>query len=413
MTSSSGPFELLEQVWTNCRLWPGSGEPLESGAIWARAGQIHWVGPASELDPAAAEVAVDLGGAWVTPGLVDCHTHLVFGGHRAVEFEARLQGASYAEIAGAGGGIRSTVTATRSASPESLFQGARSRVIEMLRQGVTTVEIKSGYGLNLETELEMLRVGRRLAREAPVRVRTTLLAAHAVPTEFEGRPEAYLDLVCERLLPAVAAEKLADAVDAFGEKIAFSPEQVRRVFERARALELPVKLHADQLSDQGGAALAAEFGALSADHLEYTSPAGVEALARSGTVAVLLPGAFYALGETRKPPVAAFRRAGVPMAVATDCNPGSSPMTSLPLAMNMACTLFGLTPREALEGATSVAARALGTPAGRLEPEHHADFVVWDIDDLTEIPYWIGRAPIRDVVACGRSVLPWLEEVSS
>lgn len=404
-----------DQLWIHAHLatmdptGESGDEPygaIRHGALAIRGDRIAWVGPMDALPGEPQDLAStvhDAGGRWLTPGLIDCHTHLVFGGDRAQEFEMRLGGASYEAIARAGGGIRSSVKATRDASEDELVDTARRRLGWLLREGVTTVEVKSGYGLDLDTELRMLRAARRLAAETPVRVRTTFLGAHAVPEEFHGRPEAYLDVVCESMLPAVAEAGLADAVDAFCEGIAFSPEQTARVFERARDLGLPVKLHADQLSDLGGAALAARFGALSADHLEYTSDAGAAALAEAGTVAVLLPGAFYVLRESQRPPVDAFRRHGVPMAIATDCNPGSSPVGSLLLMLNMACTSFHLTPEEALAGVTVHAARALGLgdEVGRLAPGLRADIVEWDISRPAELCYWLGAELRRRVVFGG------------
>ncbi|HEU0199124.1 MAG TPA: imidazolonepropionase, partial [Burkholderiaceae bacterium] len=358
----------MNMLWRNARLATLGGHDgwglIERGALLVEGDAVRWVGADADLSRAAHGIAVDaaefdLGGALVTPGLVDCHTHLVYGGHRAREFELRLQGAGYEEIARAGGGIVSTVAATRAAGDALLFGTARDRALALMAEGVTTLEIKSGYGLSAEHEARCLRVARRLGDELPLTVRTTCLSAHALPPEFEGRADAYIDAVCA-WLPALHAEGLFDAVDAFCERIGFTPAQTRRVFVAARALGVPVKLHAEQLSDQGGAQLAAEFQALSCDHLEYLSTAGVQAMRRAGTVAVLLPGAFYFLRETRLPPVQALRDAGVPIAVATDHNPGSSPTLSPLLMLNMACTLFRLTPEEALRGMTVHGARALG-----------------------------------------------------
>jgi len=397
-------FDLLV---TGAHLATMAGGPpygaIRDGALGVAAGRIAWVGPRRDLpDDATAAEAREAGGRWITPGLVDCHTHLVYAGNRAGEFEARLAGASYADIAAAGGGINATVRATREATQDELAQASVPRLAALAAEGVTTVEIKSGYGLDTATELKQLAVARRLAVEQGVDVRTTLLAAHALPPEFAGRRAEYLDLVCRETLPAASAAGLADAVDAFCETVAFTPAETRRVFEAARASGLPVKLHADQLSDQGGAALAAAFGALSAGHLEYTSDDGVAALAAAGSVAVLLPGAFYALRETRLPPVAALRAHRVPIAVATDCNPGTSPVTSLLLMLNMACTLFGLTPEEALAGATREAARALGLPdRGTLAVGQRADFALWDIDAPAELAYRIGGNPCAGVVRGG------------
>lgn len=365
---------------------------VENAAVAVRGGRIAWAGAEANLPaehrglPARA-----LGGRLVTPGLVDCHTHTVFAGSRAREFEARLEGASYAEIARAGGGILSTVRATRAAGEDALLAAALPRIDRMLALGVTTLEIKSGYGLDLDTELAMLRCSRRIARERPVRVVTSFLGAHAVPPDYAGRPAAYLDEVCLPALGAAHAEGLADAVDGFCETIAFSPAEIARVFDAANVLGLPVKLHAEQISNLGGTALAARYGALSADHIEYLDDEGIAAMKQAGTVAVILPGAFYTLRETQAPPIAALRRAGVPIAVATDFNPGSSPMLSLPLAMNMACTLFRLTPEEALRGATENAARALGlTDRGTIAPGQLADLAVWEADHPAELAYQIG-----------------------
>ena len=382
-------MESPELILTNARLAPGfAAGPM---ALAIGGGRILWRGPEGELPLDGPRR--DLGGRLVTPALIDCHTHLVHGGHRAREFELRLQGASYAEIARAGGGIVSTVAATRAASEDDLVAQALPRLDALLAEGVATVEIKSGYGLDRETELRMLRAARRLAALRPVRVRTTFLGAHAVPPGMSA--DQYLTDICLPALQAAHAEGLVDAVDGFCEGIAFTPAQIARVFDAARALGLPVKLHAEQLSASGGTALAAGYGALSADHVEYASDEDARLMAAAGTVAVLLPGAFYALRETQVPPVAAFRQHGVPMAVATDANPGTSPLTSLLLAMNMACTLFRLTPDEALHGVTEHAARALGlADCGRLEPGLRADLAVWDVQDAAELAYRIGFNPL-------------------
>ena len=367
------------------------------GAVGVEDGRIAFVGPHDDIPADWQGVETEaFGGRLMTPALVDCHTHLVFGGDRAREFDLRLQGATYEEIARAGGGIVSTVGATRALSEDDLVDAALSRLDRLIAEGVGTVEIKSGYGLTVADELKMLRAARRLGELRPVRVKTSYLGAHAVPAEYKGRPDAYLDAVVLPALDAAHAEGLADAVDGFCEGIAFSPAQIARVFERAAALGLPVKLHAEQLSDLGGARLAASFGALSADHLEYLGQDGVSAMAASGTVAVLLPGAFYFLRETRLPPVAALREAGVPIALATDCNPGSSPMTSLLLAMNMGCTLFRLTPEEALAGVTRNAARALGLAGetGTIAPGRRAEFAIWDVGHPAELAYRIGFNPL-------------------
>ena len=378
-----------------------SGYGLREDACVAwRDGRIVFVGPRAEAPVAKQEV--DAGGALLTPGLIDCHTHLVFAGDRADEFERRLQGVSYAEIAASGGGIASTVRHTRAADQAALLAASLPRAESLLRDGVTTIEIKSGYGLDVESELRMLRVARQIGTQLGIGVRTTFLGAHALPPEFAGRGDAYIEHLVSTMLPAVAESGLADAVDAFCEGIGFSPAQVRRVFDAARALGLPVKLHADQLSDLGGAGLVADYGGLSADHIEYTSAAGVAAMARSGSVAVLLPGAFYALRETQLPPIAALREAGVPMAVATDLNPGTSPLASLRLAMNMACTLFRLTPIEALRGATVHAARALGlTDRGRIALGQRADLVLWEAAHPAELSYWMGSRPPRALWCAG------------
>ncbi len=366
---------------------------VEDGALYAEGGRIAWIGRSSAPDlPSVPEAArFDARGALATPALIDCHTHLVYAGDRAREFEMRLEGASYEEIAQSGGGIVSTVKATRAASDADLLAQSGKRLQAFVDEGVRTVEVKSGYGLDVESELRCLRIARSLGRAHPVRIRTTLLGAHAVPPEFHGRADDYVALVCGEMIPRAAAEGLADAVDAFCEGIGFTPAQTRRVFEAARSQGLAVKLHADQLSNLGGAALAAEFGALSADHLEHTDEAGVAAMAKAGTVAVLLPGAFHFLRETQRPPVAALRRHGVPMAVATDCNPGTSPTTSLTLMMGFACTLFGLTPEEALAGVTSHAAAALGLDdCGTLEVGMRADYAVWDAAEPAALCHGLG-----------------------
>jgi imidazolonepropionase len=374
---------------------------IPRGAIAVRAGRIAWAGSEPEPGEITSLPVRDLGGRLVTPAPIDCHTHVVFGGDRAREFELRLEGASYEEIARAGGGIVSTVRATREADEATLLAAALRRVDALIAEGVATLEIKSGYGLDRDTELRMLRVAREIARQRPVRVRTTFLGAHAVPDGSDA--DAYIDGTCIPTLRAAHAEGLVDAVDAFCEGIAFSPAQVARVFAAARELGLPVKIHAEQLSNLGGAALAAEFGALSADHLEYLDEPGVRALAAAGTVATILPGAFYTLRETQAPPIALLREHGVPMAVATDCNPGSSPMTSLLIAVNMACTLFRLTPEEALAGVTRNAARALGlADCGRIAPGLRADLAVWDVSHPAELAYRIGFNPLHERIFGGQ-----------
>lgn len=407
------PTPAAEGLLLDCRLATlcATGQPygmVEDGALAWRDGLIAYAGSRRDLPAALRDTATDVrsaDGALVTPGLVDCHTHLVFGGDRAGEFEQRLGGASYEQIARAGGGIASSVRATRAADEDALFDASLPRARALLSDGVTTIEIKSGYGLDLDSELRMLRVARRIGTALGVTVRTTLLAAHALPPEYAGRADDYIDFVCDAIIPAAARERLADAVDAFCETIGFTPEQTRRVFERAREHGLRVKLHADQLSDLGGAALAAGFGALSADHLEWTSDEGARAMAEAGSVAVLLPGAFYALRETRLPPIDALRAAGVPIAVATDLNPGTSPLLSLRLAIGMGCTLFRLTPEEALRGATVNAAHALGLgDRGSLLAGQRADFVVWDAREPAELCYWIGGSLARRVFAGGRVV---------
>ena len=377
---------------------PGLGL-VADGAVLVRDGRIAYAGPAADLPAADAAGAepVDCGGRLVTPGLIDCHTHLVHGGERSNEFEMRLQGAAYEDIARAGGGIVSSVKATRAASDDDLLQGAAARLDRLMAEGVTTVEVKSGYGLDLATEARMLRVARRLGAVRDVGVRTSFLGAHALPPEAAGDKDRYSRLVADTMLPALHADGLVDAVDGFCEGIAFSPEQIARVFDAARALGLPVKLHADQLSDLGGATLAARYGALSADHLEHASDDGAAAMARAGTVAVLLPGACYFLRETHRPPVDAFRRHGTRLAVATDYNPGTSPLTSLLMAANMAATLFRLTVDECLAGITREAARALGLlgETGTLEPGKWADLAIWDVERPAELVCRMGFNPLH------------------
>ena len=379
---------------------------IDDGAIAISDDLIAWVGGRAALPDHTAAERRSLGGCWITPALIDCHTHLVFGGDRAGEFERRLAGASYAEIAAAGGGIAATVRATRDASGEELFDSAMKRLRSLAADGAATIEIKSGYGLDVGSEIKMLEVARRLGEQSGVDVCTTLLAAHAIPPEFADDPDAYIDVICTQLIPLVAERQLADAVDAYCEKLAFSTAQVEKVFAAAEAADLPVKLHADQLSDGGGAVLAARCSALSADHLEYTSSEGVAALAKSGTVAVLLPGAYLTLGETRQPPVEALRQNGVPIAIASDCNPGTSPLCSVREAMALASRLFGLTPEECLAGATREAARALGlaTDRGTLEPGKRADLAIWDIGHPRDLCYWLGTRPLTGLLSAGHDV---------
>lgn len=384
---------------------PAVGGPfgaIENGAIGIQDGRIVRVGRRVELAGYQAHKVEPLGGAWVTPGLIDCHTHLVFGGNRAGEFEQRLEGASYEQIAAAGGGILSTVRATREAGLEDLIEASRPRLRALMRGGVTTVEIKSGYALDVEGELKMLRAARVLGQSEPVRVERTLLALHAMPPEFRERREDYLDLVISTLLPAVVAEDLAGAVDAFCESIGFTPDEVRTWFEAATDAGLKIKLHAEQLSNLHGAELAARFDALSADHLEHVDESGVQAMAEAGMVAVLLPGAFYALKETKRPPVDLLRRHGVPIAIATDCNPGTSPILSPTLMMSMACTLFGLTPEEAVAAMTCQAAQALGLQdeVGTVSAGKAADLCIWRIGRPAELAYWVGLpGPERRIFA--------------
>jgi len=400
----------FDMLLTNVRLAtmrePEGYGAIPDAALGIRDGMIAFTGAARDV-PRDVTAAHTLDGRqrWATPGLVDCHTHAVYAGNRAREFEQRLEGASYAAIAAAGGGIRATVAATRAADDDALAVASAPRVRAMIDQGVTTVEIKSGYGLDTANELKQLRVARALGRSLDVDVRTTLLAAHALPPEYADRAEAYIDYVCAETIPAAADRRLADAVDAFCETIGFTQAQTRRVFEAARAHGLRVKLHADQLSDGGGARLAAAFGALSADHLEYASDEGIAAMAKTGTVAVLLPGAFYALRETRQPPLAKLREHRIPVAISTDCNPGTSPATSLPLMMSMACTLFRMTPSEALAGVTRHAAQALGlADRGTLAVGQRADVALWNIDEPAELAYLIGAEACAGVLRGGRVV---------
>ena len=390
-----------DRIWHNARLLtlgpdsPGLGI-VNKGLVAATDGTIRYAGPEAGAPSLDAAERVDCGGRWITPGLIDCHTHLVFAGNRAREFEMRLDGASYEEIARAGGGILSTVAATRAASEDELVSAALPRLDAMIAEGATTVEIKSGYGLNLADECKQLRAAKRLSKERNIAIVTTFLGAHALPPEAEGNRDAYIDRLCHDWIPGVAREGLADAVDAFCESIAFSPAQVLRVFETASAYGLAVKLHADQLSNSSGAGLAARCGALSADHLEWTDEAGIAALAHANTTAVLLPGAFYFLRETRAPPVELLRNHSVPIAIATDCNPGTSPLTSLLLAMNMAATCFRLTVEECLAGVTREAARALGRldRVGTLESGKACDLAIWDIETPAELVYRMGFNPL-------------------
>ena len=378
---------------------PGYGE-IENAAVAISDGKIAWLGPAADLPGGDATETRSLSGRWLTPALIDCHTHLVFGGNRAAEFEQRLEGVSYEEIAAAGGDILSTVQATRAASPDDLLQAALPRAQALRAEGVATVEVKTGYGLDIDNELKMLEVARWLGDASGLHVCRTLLAAHTVPPEFSGRPDDYIEMISDELLPQVATGHLADAVDAYCESLAFSAPQIAKLFRKARELGLPVKLHADQLSDGGGAELAAYFEALSADHLEYTSATGVKAMAKAGTVAVLLPGAFLTLGETQPPPVAALRDNGVPIAVASDCNPGTSSLCSLRAAMVLGSRLFGLTPLECLAGVTREAARALGllSDRGTLEVGKRADIAVWDIDHPRDLTYWMGTPQLAELL---------------
>ena len=391
-----------DAIWRNARLATlaadasGLGE-IDHGLIACQDGKILFAGSETEAPSFEATQTHDCESRWITPGLIDCHTHLVFAGDRASEFERRLAGETYEAIAREGGGILSTVHATRAATCEALVETALARLDNLIAEGVTTVEVKSGYGLTSEDEMKMLRAARELGRRRSARVPTTFLGAHTIPPEYKSNSDAYIDLLCDEMIPSVAREGLADAVDAFCETIALSTVQVRRVFEAAKAAGLPVKIHAEQLSDQGGAVLAAEFGALSADHLEHLNEAGVEAMARSGTVAVLLPGAYYFMRERQPPPIEAFRRHGVPMALATDCNPGTSPLSSILLTLNMAATCFRMTVEECLAGVTRNAARALGLQAeiGTLEAGKRCDLAIWSVERPAELIYWLGRNPLH------------------
>lgn len=396
----------MKTLWQHCHVATmanGAYSIIEDAAIVTSGTLIEWIGPRTQLPSGEYPAVNDLQGAWVTPGLIDCHTHTVFGGNRSGEFEQRLQGVSYAEIAAQGGGIASTVRATREATEDELFASAAKRLKSLMRDGVTTVEMKSGYGLDLANERKLLRVIRRLAEELPISVRSTCLAAHALPPEYKDRADDYIDLVCEQMLPALAAEGLVDAVDAFCEYLAFSPEQVERVFVAAQQLGLPVKLHAEQLSSLHGSSLAARYKALSADHLEFMDEDDAIAMAAADTVAVLLPGAFYFLRETQLPPMEALRKHKVKIAIASDLNPGTSPALSLRLMLNMACTCFRMTPEEALAGATIHAAQALGMAQthGSLEVGKVADFVAWDIERPADLAYWLGGDLDKRVVRHG------------
>ena len=403
----------MKTCWHHCHIvtmQDGHYHRIEDAAIITQATKIEWIGAEAELAAAFkddyAMQWVDLEGAWLTPGLIDCHTHSVFAGNRSQEFEQRLQGLSYAEIAAQGGGIMRTVRATRESSEQQLLDSALQRIEHLRREGVTTLEIKSGYGLDLLNERKMLRVIREIGHRLPMTVRSTCLAAHALPPEFGDRKDEYIDYVCEVMLPALHAEQLIDAVDAFCEHLAFSPDQVERVFQTAQRLKLPIKLHAEQLSALGGSSLAARYQALSADHLEYMTEADVEAMAASGTVAVLLPGAFYLLRETQYPPIQSLIQHGVPIALSTDLNPGTSPMLSLRLAMNMGCSLFQLSPEQVLAGVTVHAAQALGLQHshGSLEVGKVADFVAWQVSHPAEIVYWIGGDLSKRVVRHGQEL---------
>jgi imidazolonepropionase len=398
----------VDRVWRNARIASLRGDGygvVDKAALATTDGKISWLGPQAEMPDFDLSETIDLDGRWITPGLIDCHTHLVYAGNRAQEFEQRLGGATYEEISKAGGGIVSTVRATRAASKDELIRQSLPRLDHILADGVTTIEIKSGYGLDTETECRMLEAARALGQQRRVRVRTSFLGAHALPIEAGGDKDAYIEMVCTEQLPAAARAGLVDAVDVFCEGIGFSNGQTRRVFEAAKALGLPVKLHAEQLSNLNGAALVAEYGGLSADHLEFVDEAGIRAMAAAGTVAVLLPGAFYFLCDTHVPPLDLMRKHGLAMAVATDCNPGSSPLTSILLAMNMACTLFQMTPVEALAGVTRHAAKALGMTAeiGTLEAGKACDLAIWDIEHPAELSYAIGFNPLYQRIVGGQN----------
>ncbi|WP_417505078.1 imidazolonepropionase [Marinomonas gallaica] len=404
MTQSDDLMQ-LDSLWRGVHvatMKDGQYSTIENAAIGVHGGRIAWIGPADQLPRYQTQQEHDMAGCWVTPGLIDCHTHLVFGGNRAGEFEQRLNGVSYQDIAAQGGGIAASVSATRAASEADLVASSKRRLQSLMRDGVTTVEIKSGYGLSLESELKMLRVATTLGNELPVTIKRTCLAAHAMPPEFDDK-DRYIDYLCHEVLPKVATLGMSDAVDAFCEHIAFSPEQVERYFQTAGKLGLPVKLHAEQLSALGGSAMAARYQALSADHLEFITEDDVKAMASAGTVAVLLPGAFYTLKETQRPPMSLLREHGVKIAIATDANPGTSPALSLRLMMNMACTLFGMTPEEALAGTTLNAANALGMAHthGSLEMGKVADFICWDVESPGELSYWLGGDLVKQRIQQG------------
>jgi imidazolonepropionase len=397
---------MWESIWVNAHIatMVGNGDYgiIENGAIAVAKGKIVWIGRHNDLPEHDAQTIHDVKGKWITPGLIDCHSHMVFGGSRAGEFEQRLKGASYEEIARAGGGIISTVKATREASSETLYKAAEKRLVALMKEGVTGVEIKSGYGLDLANEAKMLKVATRLSEEHNIRIQRTFLGAHALPPEYQNNPDGYIDEICAETLPTLAEMGLVDAVDAFCENIGFTAAQTERVFAKAKELSLPVKIHAEQLSDQQGAALCAKYNGLSADHLEHLTEDGIRAMARGGTAAVLLPGAFYFLRETKKPPLDLLRQYAIPIAIATDLNPGSSPAHSLLLMMNMACTLFHMTPEEALSGVTKHAAAALGwRDCGRLKKGYRADFAIWDIEQPADLAYRFGCNPCTSVVRDG------------
>mgnify|MGYP001265512379 FL=1 len=397
---------MWESIWVNAHIatMVGNGDYgiIENGAIAVAKGKIVWIGRHNDLPEHDAQTIHDVKGKWITPGLIDCHSHMVFGGSRAGEFEQRLKGASYEEIARAGGGIISTVKATREASSETLYKAAEKRLVALMKEGVTGVEIKSGYGLDLANEAKMLKVATRLSEEHNIRIQRTFLGAHALPPEYQNNPDGYIDEICAETLPTLAEMGLVDAVDAFCENIGFTPAQTERVFAKAKELSLPVKIHAEQLSDQQGAALCAKYNGLSADHLEHLTEDGIRAMARGGTAAVLLPGAYYFLRETKKPPLDLLRQYAIPMAIATDLNPGSSPAHSLLLMLNMACTLFQMTPEEALSGVTKHAAAALGwRDCGRLKKGCRADFAIWDIEQPADLAYRFGCNPCTSVVRDG------------